>query len=274
MYAGFLPAVALVIVLDWLTIKIHPEAYQYGQAFDLKTLTTNLLMLQYFPSIPFGSGRPFWALPLWWWTYLSFGWVVLAIKSIKNHPIAWWLIFSFFSAIPVYSLFAGRGKGLVVVWLMGSLVFWALTKKFWRQIKPMFNFWIGVVFWLLAWGRVWQTRIEYEFVFGLLLAIGFCFIIAALQDLTAKFKQFSIKTFQWLAGYSLTLYLTHFSVNSFLLLFRSEVNPVVFFILVFIMCNFTAMGLAHFFERRQTIIGKLYNRYFAKLIARLDRLGD
>ncbi|AKM79422.1 MAG: Acyltransferase 3 [Candidatus Beckwithbacteria bacterium GW2011_GWB1_47_15] len=250
-YSVFLPAIILVIILDGLSIVFHPEVYRYAQAFNLKTLITNLLMLQYFPSISLGSGRPFWALPLLWWAYLSFGWLTLAPKVIKKQPLIFFLVLTFFSIIPIYSLFAGRGKGLVAVWLLGVLIFFILSKNTFSKLKSIIAYPSGIIFWLLAMRRVWQTKVEYELTFFILLALGFYFIIAGLQSRVVK-TSFSLnKLFRWLSGYSLTLYLTHYTVNAFILLFINSAKALNLVIFSFICSNLIAIILAHFFERRQ-----------------------
>ena len=240
-YGVFLPALLLVIILDGLTIWFHPAAYRYYSAFNLKTLVTNLLMLQYYPSVPFGSGRPFWSLPLWWWTYLGFGWLVL------GRPRFWTL---FLLAIPIYSLFFGRGQGLVLVWLMGAIIYYGLSHKFLAKFKPRFSLALALIMLILAGYRVITTLREYEIIFELLLAGGIGFLINFLQPIKIKINGQLTKTVGFFAGYSLTLYLTHFSINEFILASVGRQSSLLLFVSVWIICNLTAIIIAAFTEKK------------------------
>lgn len=104
-YGVFLPAILLVALIDGLFILTQPQLYRFYDSFNLKTLITNLLMLQYWPSVPFGSARPFWTLPLLWWNYLAYGWLFLSRK--KWLSLVWGII-------PIYSLFYGRGQVCII----------------------------------------------------------------------------------------------------------------------------------------------------------------
>lgn len=239
-YGIFLPALLLVIILDWLVLRLKPEAYLYAGAFNFKTLITNVLMLQYFPSIPFGSGRPFWALPLLWWSYLAYGWWVLSRRRAAG------LIFL---AIPVYSLFYGRGQGLVLVWLMGVLIYRLLAAKQLRPLKPWLSLLISIALMLLAGFRVKQTMREYELIFAMLLSGTLVFLLNGLQGFTWKINDFWRRAAKFFAGYSLTLYLTHFSINTFILALSGQKSSPAKLILVWVVANLAAILLTRWSEQ-------------------------
>lgn len=184
-YIVFLPAIFFVVVIDSLFILTQPQLYRFYASFNLKTLLTNLLMLQYWPSVPFGSGRQFWALPLLWWSYLSYGALVLSRRK--------WLAI-FFGIIPLYSLFYGRGQGLVLVWILGAAIYYLFNKK-------------------------------------------------------TTIKRHNHQLVNILSGYSLTLYLTHYSLVMF---FRQELidRQQLFFWVLLVGCNLVAAGLAKISERQ------------------------
>ena len=240
-YSVFLPALFLVVILDGLIIWLRPENYRYFSAFNIKTFFTNLLMLQYFPSVPFGSGRPFWALPLWWWTYLSYGWLVLG-------KTRWWIVFLL--AIPIYSLFFGRGQGLVLVWTMGVLIYYGLSQKILTRIDRKLSLVGALILLTLAVVRVNYTLREYEIIFELLLAGGIGFLLNYLQTFKAKINGAVPKILRFFAGYSLTLYLTHFSINSFILSLTGRKSSVTLFIFSWVICNLSAMIIAAGTEKK------------------------
>lgn len=184
-YAVFLPAILLVVFIDGLFILRQPQLYRFYEAFNLKTFIANLLMLQYWPSIPFGTGRPFWALPLLWWNYLAYGWLVLSKK--KWLSLLWGII-------PLYSLFYGRGQGLVLIWWLGVAVYYLFSS-------------------------------------------------------TVRLPKHTNQLVKYFAGYSLTLYLTHYSLGVF---FRDQLvsMPQQFFWYLLVGCNLVAAALARFSERQ------------------------
>lgn len=240
-YSVFLPALLLVLILDGLTIWLNPSAYRYYSAFNLKTFFTNLLMFQYYPSVPFGSGRPFWSLPLWWWTYLGFGWLVLA----KNR---FWAIFLLI--VPAYSLFYGRGQGLVLVWLMGAVIYYCLSRKLLSRINAKLSLAMALILLFLAAVRVNYTLREYEIIFELLLAGGIGFLLNYFQTVKVKVNEKVSKITRFFAGYSLTLYLTHFTINEFILSLSGRKSSLLLFILVWIIGNLTAVIVAAFTEKK------------------------
>lgn len=240
-YGVFLPALLLVLILDGLTIWLNPSAYRYYSAFNLKTFFTNLFMLQYFPSVPFGSGRPFWSLPLWWWTYLGFGWLVLGKPKF-------WAVFAL--AIPLYSLFFGRGQGLVLVWLMGAIIYYLLAGKFLARVSQQLSLLFSLILLILAAIRVNHTLLEYEIIFELLLAGGIGFLLNYFQTAKVKVNEKVSKITRFFAGYSLTLYLTHFTINEFILSLSGRKSSLLLFILVWIICNLTAVIIAAFTEKK------------------------
>jgi len=240
-YGVFLPALFLVVLLDNIALKLHPETYNYLNAFNLKTFFTNLFMLQYFPSIPFGSGRSFWSLPLWWWTYLSYGALVLS----KNRWLA-----AFFLVIPVYSLFFGRGQGLVLVWLMGVLIYYGLSRNLLGRLNHNLSLIFALILMILAVIRVNDTLREYELIFELLLAGSIGFLLHYLQQIKVKVKETLSKTMRFFSGYSLTLYLTHLTISAFILSFTGRQSSLLLFIFTWIICNLMAIIMAAFTEKK------------------------
>ncbi len=184
-YIVFIPVILLVVLIDGLSIMLAPQFYRFYDAYNLKTFLANLLMLQYWPSIPFGSGRPFWALPLLWWNYLAYGWLSLS----KNK---WPAVM--FAIIPLLSLFYGRGQGLALAWWLGAAIYYLPGKR------------IGLI----------------------------------LHD---------NRLVKFFTGYSLTLYLVHYSLIMF---FRQPLvaQPRLFFWLLLIGCNLTAALLAGISEKQ------------------------
>lgn len=142
-YSAFIPALLFILLLDFISIKMMPGGYQYHDAFNAKTFFGNVLMLQDFPFIKhtpvhsltsFGSARPLWTLAIEWWIYLFFGYFVLVIlrKKIKIQHL---IVLGIFAIVPMFNLVAGRGNGLFMYWLFGSMIYLILITNVLDSIK-------------------------------------------------------------------------------------------------------------------------------------------
>jgi peptidoglycan/LPS O-acetylase OafA/YrhL len=123
-YTTFIPALTFVLFIDLFSIYLNGELYQYWGAFDVKTFAGNLFMLQDFPGLPitsFGSARPFWTLAIEWWIYLFVGAVFFFLTKKKSMALI--PVIAVFSVVPLYNLVGGRGDGLFLYWIFGSVIY-------------------------------------------------------------------------------------------------------------------------------------------------------
>ncbi|MGB1307441.1 MAG: acyltransferase family protein [Oceanihabitans sp.] len=102
-YAGLIPSILVVFIIDYVNIKLNPEGYNYYNAFNIKTFIGNLFMLEDFPGqvlvtnqpiTSFGSGRTLWTLAVEWWLYMAFGYFIIKIWRKKKFKFQTILVFS------------------------------------------------------------------------------------------------------------------------------------------------------------------------------------
>ena len=134
-YSGLLPALAFVIVIDWLTAA--PAIAPY---FTPKTLLANIAMLEGYRGVfenvlrwsAFGSASPLWTLGIEWHIYMFVG----AAFFIGKRRGAWLLLVPlllFFGQTPLHFLFGafqddGVGRGLFSLWLGGAAIYLFLSR--------------------------------------------------------------------------------------------------------------------------------------------------
>jgi peptidoglycan/LPS O-acetylase OafA/YrhL len=246
-YTTFIPALIFVLFIDSISIYFNGDLYQYWAAFDLRTFVGNLFMLQDFPGLPltsFGSARPFWTLAIEWWIYLFVGAVFFFL--VKKKSLALFAVIVIFSVVPMYNFLGGRGNGLFLYWLFGSVIYVVWASDCLGKIPTNVKSIVLLCVLALASYRVLDTLVAYDPVFAFLIAVAICISI----DLAPNFKLSKIfcvgSTF--VAGYSYTLYLIHYSILDFLL--KEYGQGIWVFWAGFFLSNFFAMVVGYFFEER------------------------
>lgn len=262
-YIVFIPALLFTVIIDLINLYFNQGIYRFINAFNLKTFLANLLMLQYFPSIPFGSNRPFWVLGLLWWLYLIFGWWWFKHHQWRQRPIFFISVLLAFSIIPLVSLFHGRGQGLALIWLLGTAVFYLLKSHFLSRIKPLASLFLSGFSFGVSLICLFFTKSEFGLQFGTLLALSFLFLLNSLQSYQQSIALTLKKVFRIFSGYSFTLYLTHYPIIVFILSLNLHLNSYQYFFLLFLISNLFAYFIAQITEMKtQSLKNSL--KYFSR----------
>jgi peptidoglycan/LPS O-acetylase OafA/YrhL len=266
-YSGYAPCLLFIFFFDLMYMRLT-TLYDYHKAFNLKTFFGNLLMLQDYPIklgiTSFGSGRPFWTLAIEWWIYMSFGWGIFLFswgrKSIKNFSI-YILILLFFSIVPLHN-FWGRGHGLSMVWIFGSLAYFAilyLNRFKTSQGKILLT--LGLFF-FLALLRVLTTIKEYELVFAFLLTVSILLVVLLFENVKFSFSQRIERIVRFFASFSFTLYMIHYSLLDFTTYyFKDAMSGVQIFLFNLVSANVLAWLISRFSEIHYRKLGSLLKSY-------------
>ena len=218
-YSGLLPALALVIIVDGLTIWLTSAA-AIARYYDAKTLFANLAMLEGYRGIlanrlqwaTFGSDSPLWTLAIEWQIYMFVGaafflfkqrgtWLLLVPIALFSGQTALHFLFGAFQD-------DGVGQGLFALWLGGSALYLLLA----RYVPPL---WISIplsVLSICAYGYTVVPGHEYNMATypALILAVG------SMVAITQKTKVLRSARTVWVvrtaADYSFTLYLIHHTI--------------------------------------------------------------
>lgn len=263
-YSGLVPALFFILVIDYTYLLVY-GAHPYPTNFNVITFLQNLASLQnhpathgsieafFFSSSQFGTGRPLWTVSVEWWLYISFGMLCfLGRRMLNSLPLLG--VFVFCSYVPFINLMGSYAGGLTLIWGLGCLGFWSLSRVRWNEIglAPVIIF--GV---LSSVAAVYQLQSTvghyatpnvnpYDMKFMLYLSSAVLSVIIGTQVFgkptftKAHFRQ----PVKFLARYSYTLYLIHYTI----LIFLSSVlkNTSVWFVLiaVFVISNLCAVALA------------------------------
>lgn len=239
-FSAYIPALIFVAVVD--SMLAGSPAYPYRATFDAPTMLGNLAMLQEYPlfqvlrrlGVPdqswfietFGSGRPFWTVAIEWWIYLFFGYLAFSVLRERSSGRAKWVMIAPLAVVPLYNAIGGVGDCLTFVWGIG--LFWAIVRdrsrnlvltnrKRRRAVMASAALCLSCAG-LLA-GRILATHFrvyDLQFamlasgiLFGIFFALGFARPVALPPWLR--------RAIGFLADYSYSLYLTHFTILVWLL---------------------------------------------------------
>ena len=212
-YAGLLPALFFVAVVDWLVAA--PEITPYA---TLKTLLANIAMLESYRGIfenslrwsAFGTASPLWTLAIEWHIYMFVGAAFFIAKRRGKWPLLIPLAL-FFGQVPYHYLIGalqddGVGYGLSYLWLGGGALYLALS----RYCPPRWVSSLALCCSILAYALMVQPGKEYDIVTypALIMFVG---SIVALTQKTKVITRFG-NAIRIAAGCSFTLYLIHYTV--------------------------------------------------------------
>lgn len=260
-YSGYIPVLLVIVVLDGIYLyHLNGDGF-FLNAYNPGTFVGNLLMLQDYPLFyfqpfkpfisctSFGTAAPFWMLPIMWWTYMFFGWIVLGRKVVKNKGL-YYIILLFFSIVPFFnSVLGSLGSGLTVVWMVGLLVALLLNTEIHQNLKNK-SLALSILFSALAFGKVYVTKNAYELIFALFLAAAMYFFIVYANQSQFKVPRTTKKTIRILSKYSFTLYMLHYTIFTIFTTFKNSYSPYLLFIVAFVLSNVFSLIIAYFTEMR------------------------
>ena len=279
-YSGFIPGLLLILLLDAADCALRPHGYGYRNAFNAGTFVANVFMLQDHPFMlwaahsshasvswlppftSFGSGRPLWTVAVEWWIYLFFGWAALGSDTLRTRPLLFAGVLAIFACVPLWNAIGGNGNGLMWMWLAGTAVFEALRKgplsEAWRRHSLM----LSAFFVLIAALRFRATHQEFDVVLALLLAGSLYFASVWAQAASFKIPSRLHRAIRFSADYSLTLYVIHYSLATFLVARLGMLNPWAALLVVLLVCNIASALIAMPTEmRHKELAAKLKARF-------------
>ncbi|MBX3205828.1 MAG: acyltransferase [Labilithrix sp.] len=275
-YAGYVPALLFILLVDSISLLIAPGAYVHGGALDAKTALGNLLMLENFPaldilhrrvaSVPaidrLGSGRPLWTLAVEWWIYMFFGWLVLARR--RNRPWAYWSVLALLSIVPAWNLVWGLGDGIALAWVYGA----GACALIWRGTAAVFSrrAWTAAACLCTAvtvTAGAYANGRAYDRVLVALIAATVTIGILGLQQSRLVVPATSRRWVRRVADYSFTLYLVHYTVLEATTLARGRVSDPALVVIGVVASNLLAVLLAALGEMRHRTLSTYLHRRFS-----------
>lgn len=267
-YTGLVPSLFFIFLLDSIQVYyLQNESYSFFDAFDLKTFIGNLLMFQDFPKFSLGitsyaSGRPLWTLAIEWWLYMSFGLIV--IHYTKKFNIRLFIFLVFFIIVPFYNAFGGRGDSLTLFWLGGGLISILMFKNR-IQVSKSLSVLFTLILIVLIYRRLNLTKEAYDLVYASLIILFIFFYLQIISNINFNSEKLK-KIVHFIAGYSFTLYLIHYTIFDLIAFFNQKNSSLSTFFFAIIISNMLALILGYYTEMR-------YKRFRDLLMNILNRKG-
>ena len=244
-YCTLIPCILFVAVVDYAAYKINPK-YEFSGNLNLSTFLENLFLI---PSMPFGSLRPIWSLMFEWWIYILFGGLVFFNKNRVLGVIA--------IVLGAYYTFFVNGKGeagqLGVIWMVGAIA--ALYFKNISEVR--FNKLLASSLLLTSAAVLYAVTLNaYDLYVGSLFSAGLIFLAAHKNTVSIRSAKKS-NVYRFLAGYSFTLFLTHYTVLSWV--WRTGIHGVSGFLLSIFAANIIAIFIARYTEKNHKSISNWIN---------------
>ena len=254
-YAGYVPALLFVFLIDWVFIELYPENYRFYESFSFEIAIKNVVMMQKFPidflRVPmFGSASTWWTLGIEWWLYMFFGWAFLKEKKWQ-HPKIYWFVLLLLSIVPVNFAVRGTGSvgiGLSLTWFLAcgfALAKDVICKRVPREV--MLISCLGLA--ALSVTRYKISMDAFDFISSLYFGGALLLSICWMQGFGTKIDKTLRKIVHITAGYSFTLFLTHYSILSFIHSAKLMHGWPAFNV-SFLISNLVAFLLAFYFEMR------------------------
>ena len=244
-FTPYVPALFFVAIVD--RFSAHSPQYRWSGDFTIATWFANLFMLQDYPLFqvlrrlgvseqswffgPFGSGRPFWTISIEWWIYLLFGaGLFLLVREGRWRSIAVVALAAFLAVEPAYHFVAGFGQCLTMIWVVGMLLaigdsaIAARIGVLWSEFGGRVLLALATaVLALFAVLRLADNGLRvYELQFGL-FAAGFLFLVYHLIGASRAGLPDGLRAVpRFVADFSYSLYLTHFTLLTWLLTLVAE----------------------------------------------------
>ncbi|NMX92973.1 acyltransferase family protein [Pseudomonas sp. WS 5027] len=245
-YTTLAPCLIFVFLVD-LFFSYQVSDFELGNNLTISTFFKNLLLL---PSMPFGTMRPIWSLMFEWWIYILFGGVVFFRKN--------WIFSAICIGVGGYYTFKVNAKGeaghLEVIWMAGaiaSVIFESIGRYAYSRYAAWVSLSFATVIYLL-------TRDAYNIFAGLLFSCGLLFIAISFNCNNAIISSKVSWCFNRLAGYSFTLFLTHYTVLYWLQ--KMGFSGLGGLFLALILANITAFFIASFTEdHHKSVSSKILN---------------
>lgn len=230
-----IPTLVLVVVIDLIIIRMENYRGYYNNG--LGNFFVNIFQFQGYPFMDktefaaYGSDRPLWTVSVEWWIYIAFGFLYYGFVLKQKQSLL--SIFLFLLSLPLVLYYIdGRGGGLSIYWFFG-LVLAIIYNKF-QTTYSLKNFaWILIVCLMGLVYRAFFHKNMYDFG----IAFFTCIMILLFfypPEIVKKniLKNNIVKFSKFLASYSYSLYLIHYTLVEFLLCFLKEPNWINFFLII------------------------------------------
>jgi peptidoglycan/LPS O-acetylase OafA/YrhL len=281
-YPSYLLSVVFLIIIDLFFVFSGESLATY----DILTLILNIFFLNdsVFNIPNFGSSYNLWTLPNFWWSYLFLGWFILGKKDLRRKYKYFGILATFaFMIIAVYLGPWYKAKiigdtGLFFIWICGIFITIILNRynRIIKKKRELDNNWFGqekinkiflyLSLILFTFGSIGALFIldltPYDIEYLVILVASVFFFLIYSQYAEVKYKERFKKIIRFMASYTFTLYIVHFSLFNFLTIFLEDINSVLLFFIGYFSSNILSILIAELTERRSYKLNKYLLKKF------------
>ena len=178
----------------------------------------------------------------------------------------WLLLFCFVAFVPISNMMAlsKYSGGLTLVWVLGSLLwfsrpYWSKIEKSWaKRVAVLATGLASVDFAATAFiGRPFNV---YDLNFMIVISIALTAILISSSKNRSEANTQTTTISKFLADYSYTLYLIHYSIIYLLIKILDDYPKVAVFVACIILSNIVALTLSMFTEARHKDLARLLRK--------------
>jgi peptidoglycan/LPS O-acetylase OafA/YrhL len=207
-YVTLIPSLIFVALSDLLISKIMGKSIDLVEHYaNLDIFIHNLFLI---PSMPYGTMRPIWSLMYEGWIYVLFGGLFF---FYKNFVVASILIL----IGCYYTIFVnGRGEAgpIWLIWTLGGLCVFLQDKIRWEKIRNSILNMVSIFLLLTSIVIYYISKNSYNIYAGLMISL-FLFVISNSRNNFHRMLLARHLVLRKLAGFSFTLFLTHYTVLTY-----------------------------------------------------------
>lgn len=293
LWSGLLPALIFIAAIDGMTISTDPEKYLYFENYNFRTFIGNIFFLQNYLSVPngtileeltrfnfasFGSGRPLWTLSVEWWIYIAVGFLFFVLipsirqKSLDFFKIILLIVVSWQSIEFLIGRETVAKANLTFFFLIGFLICLIYHSLSENQNKTYQNpFFVKMILVVTSFAMIvivgFLVKNAYNLLFVLIFGVFFLSIVLLGETRTWAITRKMSGVTSFLASYTYSLYLVHYSVINFVAFNMSTLTKVQQFWLSFIISHFVAIVMYYLFERHSRKLSTFFIHQYRKLRA-------
>ncbi|TXT53164.1 MAG: putative Acyltransferase 3 [Promethearchaeota archaeon] len=282
-YPALFVSLIIMAIVDWFLFN-SPGTTDILNSYNIPTFLWNLLILQesWWGPFCFGSSRQLWPFPLFWWTYLFFGWLLLGRRNTKSKAL-YILGLGLFGGILVFiclGAWTSNKLEYLTLWFLGALFMYVInrldswikkresdqsassiakTTSLKKKIKCGALL-ISIILYILSAIRLLTQRDPYGLIMLLLLNFALFFFIIFSQYIDVEIPEKMKRRANFISSYSYSLFLIQYSAAYMLSFLRIEFNPIFSIVLMYFFSNALGIAIAYFTELRASRI----ERYILK----------
>jgi peptidoglycan/LPS O-acetylase OafA/YrhL len=257
-YTAYLPALFLILSLDFL-MKMLGHDLSSPRFFNFGVFLKNLVMLQGWKAPTFGSAGQLTSVAVEFHIYFFVG--ALFFLVLFRRPLIAVIFAILFAKTPLryFSQLRGEDHALFVLWLMGFSLYFICQQIPFRKISrgaSLFVFLVSLLMWI-------QHRIPGQEYFidnfpCLFFAFGAAVIFTQNTNSMIKYS-FASRAIKWLAGFSFSLFLIHFTIEKIILNLWIG-SPFFGMILSVLISNIFAVVFSSLTESHYKTVGKVLKK--------------